>query len=90
MKSVSRSPKDVAHVFLKRDDGIVLRVPLRSTSLASVTHPTPRSKLSHLAVREFLGLVKEYELCSTTRPKTPQRRSAKSGRRSIKKRDKKS
>lgn len=86
MESVSRSPKDVAHVFLKRDDGIVLRVPLRSTSLASVTNHTPRSKLSHRAVREFLELVKEYELCPTPCPKT-QRQSATSGRRSIKNRD---
>ena len=90
MESVSRSPKDVAHVFLKRDDGVVLRVPLRSTSLASVTNHTPRSKLSYLAVREFLELVKEYELCPTPRSKTQQRKSAKSGRRSIKNRDTKS
>jgi len=76
----------VAHVFLRRDDGIVLRVPLRATNLSTLVDHTPRAKLSSQAAQEFLDLVKEYELC----PPINIRKPAKPGRRSTKKRDKKS
>ncbi len=86
VESVSRSSKELAHVFLRRDDGIVLRVPLRATSLSTLVIDAPRAKLCKQSVAEFLDLVKEYELC----PPTNIRKSTKSGRRSTKKRDKKS
>ena len=84
--SVSRSSEPLAHVFLRRDDGIVLRVPLRATSLSTLVNHAPRAKLCKQAAQEFLDLVKEYELC----PPTNLRKPTKSGRRSAKKRDKKS
>ena len=78
MESVARTPQDVAHVFLRREDGIVLRVPLRGTSLSTLAHHAPRAKLCKHAVQEFLDLVKEYEQCS----QKPATKSAKSGPRS--------
>jgi hypothetical protein len=86
VESVSRSSEDVAHVFVCREDGIVLRVPLRATSLSTLVNHAPRAKLCRQAAQELLDLVKEYELC----PPINIRKPAKSGRRSIKKRDKKS
>lgn len=86
VESISRSSTEVAYAFLRRDDGIVLRVPLRATSLSTLASHAPRAKLCHEAVTEFLDLVKEYELCLLTTPHKP----TKSGRRSVKRRDKKS
>jgi hypothetical protein len=85
IESVSRSSEELAHVFLRRDDGIVLRVPMRATSLSTLVNHAPRAKLCKQAAQEFLDLVKEYELCPLTT-----RKLTKSGRRLIKKRDKKS
>ena len=64
VESVASTPQDVAHVFLRRDDGIVLRVPLRATSLSTLVRHAPRAKLCKQAVQEFLDLVKEYEQCA--------------------------
>ena len=64
VERVASTPQDVAHVFLRRDDGIVLRVPLRATSLSTLVRHAPRAKLCKQAVQEFLDLVKEYELCT--------------------------
>ena len=75
---MAHTPQDVAHVFLRREDGIVLRVPLRATSLSTLVRLAPRAKLSKRAVQEFLDLVKEYEQCA----QKPATKSAKSGRRS--------
>jgi len=86
VESVSRSAVELAHVFLRRDDGIVLRVPLRATSLSTLVNHAPRAKLCNPSVAEFLDLVKEYELCHLTNTHKP----IKSGRRSTKKRGKKS
>lgn len=86
IESVSRGPEEVAHVFVCREDGIVLRVPLRATSLSTLASHAPRAKLCKQSAQEFLDLVKEYELC----PPNNIRKPAKSGRRSTKKRDKKS
>ena len=86
IERVARGPEEVAHVFLLREDGIVLRVPLRATSLSTLVNQTPRAKLCKQAAQEFLDLVKEYELC----PPTNTRKPNKSGRRSTKKRNKKS
>lgn len=86
IESVARTPEEVAHVFVRREDGIVLRVPLRSTSSSTLDHRTPRAKLCKQSVAEFLSLVKEYELCPRHRRSQP----ARSGRRSAKKRDTKS
>ena len=85
VESVASTPQDVAHVFLRRDDGIVLRVPLRGTSLSTLVRYSPRAKLCRDAVQEFLELVKEYEQCA---PKSPTK-STKSGPRSNKPRRKK-
>ena len=84
IERVARGPEEVAHVFLLREDGIVLRVPLRATSLSTLVNQTPRAKLCKQAAQEFLDLVKEYELCLLTNTHKP----TKSGRRSTKKRDK--
>ena len=86
VESVSRSAEELAHVFLRRDDGIVLRVPRRATSLSTLVEHAPQTKLCKQAVAEFLDLVKEYELCLPTNTRRP----TKSGRRSTKRRDKKS
>jgi hypothetical protein len=86
VESISRSGNQAAQVFLKRGDGIVLRVPLRATNLSTLVDLAPRAKLSKSAIAEFLELVKEYELCpqiQKSEPITP-------GRRSAKKHDKKS
>jgi len=86
IESISRSDEAVAHVFVRRDDGIVLRVPLRATDQSTLVDHTPRAKLCGSAVAEFLGLVKEYGLCL----KNTKTKSTRSGRRSTKNRDKKS
>ena len=86
LERVSRSSPDVANVFVRRDDGVVLRVPLRATSLATLVDHAPRAKLCKQAADELLDLVKEYELCPPTNIRKPTR----SGRRSTKKRAKKS
>jgi hypothetical protein len=85
IQAVSRSGEEAAHVFLRRDDGIVLRVPRHATSLSTLGDSAPRAKLCTQAVQEFLDLVKEYELCPPTNTPTPN----KSGRRSNKNCDKK-
>ena len=78
VERVASTPQEVAHVFLRREDGIVLRVPLRATSLSTLVHHAPRAKLCRQAVQEFLDLVREYEQCET------KDKSAKSGSRSNK------
>jgi hypothetical protein len=80
VERVASTPHDVAHVFLRRDDGIVLRVALRGTSLSTLVRHAPRAKLCKHAVQEFLDLVKEYEQCA----QKPATKSAKSGSRSNK------
>ncbi len=77
---------DIAHVFLQREDGIVLRVPLRATSLSTLVRQAPSAKLCIQAVQEFLDLVMEYERCA----KKPTNKSAKSGPRSTKQKRNKS
>ena len=86
VESVASTPQDIAHVFLRRDDGVVLRVPLRATSLSTLVRHAPRAKLCKQAAQEFLDLVKEYELCTQTATPKP----TKSGRRSNKQTDNKS
>ena len=78
VESVASTPQDVAHVFLRREDGVVLRVPLRATNLSMLVQLAPRAKLCKQAVQEFLDLVREKEQCAKT--STP--KSAKSGSRS--------
>ena len=86
VESVAGTPQDVAHVFLRRGDGVVLRVPLRATSLSTLVRHVPRAKLCKHAVQEFLDLVKEYEQCTQTATRKP----AKPGRRLIKRKGNKS
>jgi hypothetical protein len=86
IESISRSDEAVAHVFVRRDDGIILRVPLRATDRSTLVNHAPRAKLCGSAVAEFLDLVKEYGLC----PENNQPKPTKSGRRSTKNRDNKS
>ena len=78
VERVASTPQYVAHVFLQREDGIVLRVPLRATSLSTLVSLAPRAKLCKQAVQEFLDLVKEHEQCETEH----EVKSAKSGSRS--------
>jgi len=89
VESVSRSPQEMAHVFLRREDGVVLRVPLRATSLSTLVVLAPRAKLCMQAAQEFLDLVKEYELCTQTNSPKPVK-PVKSGERSTSKTSKKS
>jgi hypothetical protein len=84
--NVARTAPESAYVFLRREDGVVLRVPLRATNLSALVRYSPRAKLCKASVQEFLDLVKEYELC-VTKPAT---RSAKSGQRSVKRKRNKS
>lgn len=86
LDSRARSTSETAYVFLRREDGVVLRVPRRSTSLSILVGHAPQAKLSPQSVTEFLSLVKEYELCRHPEKSRP----GKSGRRSTSKRDKKS
>jgi hypothetical protein len=86
VERIASTPLDVANVFLRRDDGVVLRVPLRATSLSTLVQHAPRAKLSEQAVQEFLDLVMEYERCANK----PASKSAKSGQRSTKRTNKKS
>jgi hypothetical protein len=86
VESISRSPQEVAHVFVRRADGIGLRVPLRSTNLSVLVSETPRAKLNTQSIAEFLSLVKEYELCPPPKTSPPKQ----SGRRSTSIRDSKS
>ena len=91
IESVSRSPENVARVFVRRSDGICLKVPLRATSLSTLVDLTPRAKLSRQSAQEFLELVKEYDLCPPVNKNASNRRKpSKSGRRSKKKNVKKS
>lgn len=76
--SIARGDPQSAHVFVKCQGDIVLRLPLRGTSLATLVEFVPRGKLCREAVQDFLSLVKEYELC----PQPTTRRRAKSGTRS--------
>ena len=75
--SVSRGPAASAHVFIRYRDGIVLRIPVRATSLSTLVENAPQGKLSLVAVREFLSLVKECEPC----PRPPRKSGSNSGRR---------
>ena len=84
VESISRVTEEDARVFLRREDGIILRVRLRSTNLSTLVDHAPRAKLCRQAVAEFLDLVKEYELCSRTM------KPIESGHRSTIRRDKKS
>ena len=86
IESISRVEQEIAHVFVRREDGIVLRVPLRATSLSTLVDDAPKAKLCGPSAQEFLSLVKEYALCPPQSPNEP----TKSGRSSKKKSDKKS
>ena len=86
IESVSRVEQEIAHVFVRRGDGIVLRVPLRATSLSTLADDAPKAKLCGQSAQEFLSLVQEYALCPPQSPNKP----TKSGRSSKKKCDKKS
>lgn len=63
IESIARTDPHVAHVFLRNSDGVVLRVPLRATSLSTLVDHSPRTTLNHQSVTQFLQLVKEYALC---------------------------
>lgn len=80
VESVASTPQEAGHVFLQREDGIVLRVPLRATNLSTLVRHAPRAKLCKQAVQEFLDLVMECERCV----KKPAKAPARSGRRSAK------
>lgn len=86
VESIARTDPRIAHVFLRTEDGVVLRVPLRATSLSTLVDHSPRTTLNTDAVVQFLQFAKEYALCRDTK----KRKSTKSGRRSINNIDKKS
>lgn len=86
VESIARTDPRIAHVFLRTQDGVVLRVPLRATSLSTLVDHSPRATLCTDAVAQFLELAKEYALCRATK----NRKSTKSGRRSINNNGKKS
>jgi hypothetical protein len=80
VESISRSPDPVAYVFVRREDGIVLRVPLRATNLSTLVQYAPRAKLSTSSIAEFLGLMKEYELCRPRQMDPPNKCGQRSSR----------
>jgi hypothetical protein len=84
--SIARGDPQSVHVLVKYQGDIVLRLPVRATSLAALVNPAPRGKLCQEAIQDLLSLVKEYELC----PNQTTRRRAKSGARSTPKTDNKS
>jgi hypothetical protein len=83
--SVSRGPQLTANVFLRLDDGVVIKVPHCATSLSTLVQYSPCAKLSADAAETFLGLAKEYQCCPPTNSKPN-----KFGNRSMSKRGKKS
>jgi len=86
IESVSQAPQESAYAFVRREDGIVLRVPLRATSISALVDHAPRAKLCEQSAQEFLSLVKEYALWPSQSPSKPTR----SGRNSKNNSDKKS
>ena len=86
LQSVARTCPKQAHVFVRTDEGIVLRVPLRATNLSPLVDTAPKATLSRTAVAEFLDLVKEYELWQsvTQEVSVPKRRRRTSGKTSKK------
>jgi hypothetical protein len=86
VESIARTDPLIAHVFLRTDEGVILRVPLRATSLSTIVDHSPRTTLNKDAVVQFLELAKEYALCRATKT----HKSTKSGHRSIKNNDNKS
>jgi len=86
IESVSQAPQESAYVFVRREDGIVLRVPLRATSISTLVDHAPQAKLAKQSASEFLSLVKEYALWPPQSPSKP----TKSGRDSKNDNDKKS
>jgi hypothetical protein len=86
VESIPSTPQETAQVLLRREDGVVLKVPLRATSLSTLVRHAPRAKLCKHAVQEFLNLVMEYERCE----KKPAKVSARSGSRSTKQKRNKS
>ncbi|MEQ1904535.1 MAG: hypothetical protein ABL888_10145 [Pirellulaceae bacterium] len=63
IESIARTDPRFAHVFLRTEDDVVLRVPLRATSLSTLVDHSPRATLNTDAVVQFLELAKEYALC---------------------------
>jgi hypothetical protein len=79
--SVSRDSTAASHVLVHYRDGIFLRIPLKATSLAALSCPEPRCKLSPTSIQEVLSLVKECEPCQPSAPRRlpAARRPTKSG-----------
>jgi hypothetical protein len=59
-----------ARVYVIYRGDLRLMILREATNLSVLERISPRSKLSTSAVREFLGLVKEYELCRSAPAKS--------------------
>ena len=78
---VCRDSTAASHVMVHYRDGIVLRIPLKATSLAALSCDGPRCKLSLTSIQEVMSLVKECEPCQPPAPRRlpAARRPTKSG-----------
>ena len=61
--SITRSDASSARVLVIYRGDIRLAIPRGVTNFSLLDRVEPRARLSAEAVREFLSLVKEYELC---------------------------
>lgn len=61
--SLTGGAVETARVYVECRDGIRLLVLRCSTNLSLLDPAGPRSKLTAVAVKEFLALVQEYEPC---------------------------
>ena len=68
--SVSHPPQRPGHVTVAYHEGMRLRIPVPATSLAPVSAPPPRTKLTRAALLDLLSLVRGCQASC------PDRRSA--------------
>lgn len=80
--SLTGGAAETARVYVEYRNGIRLQILRRSTSLSLLEPAGPRSKLTAAAVKEFLTLVQEYELCLSRPRKSGPVSRRQSGKRS--------
>lgn len=79
--SLTGGSAETARVYVKYRIGFRLLVLRRSTNLSLLEPAGPHSKLTAAAVKEFLALVQEYELCLSRPRKSGPVSRRKSGKR---------
>jgi len=69
VRSITRQPHSPGFVFVAYREVVTLRIPLPATNLASDSRRVPGTKLTSVAIQEFLSLVQECEAsCHQQRP----------------------